>query len=260
VHNAVRYTERGTILVGCRRRGDRLRISVYDTGIGIADNEQRRIFEEFYQTGNRERDRSKGLGLGLAIVQRLATLLDAPISLRSQPQRGSVFSFELPRVEGEPEHVPDAGFTTLIRRAGDVAGSLVVIIDDEALVRTATQTLLQQWGCIVVAAASRDEALKTLASSPRAPDAILCDYRLGAGDNGALAIDALRNEFNSDIPALLLTGDTGPDSLRDIVATGLPVMHKPIDVVGLRRTLAELLRTGAQPTDDSPVANASGNA
>ncbi|MEC5384647.1 ATP-binding protein [Uliginosibacterium sp. H3] len=245
VHNAVRYTESGTILVGCRRHGDRLQLCVHDTGIGIAGHEQRRIFEEFYQTGNRERDRSKGLGLGLAIVKRLATLLEAPVTVRSQPGRGSVFAFELPRVEAEPTHVPDAGFSTMIRQAGDVAGSLVVVVDDEELVRTATQALLHQWGCIVVVAASRDEALAKLAASPRAPDAILCDYRLGAGDNGAMVIEALRNEFNSDIPALLLTGDTGPDSLRKIAATGLPVLHKPIDVIGLRRELVDLLRVRA---------------
>ncbi|HEX5125394.1 MAG TPA: ATP-binding protein [Rhodocyclaceae bacterium] len=243
VHNAVRYTERGTILVGCRRHGCNLQLAVYDNGIGIAEDEQQRIFEEFYQTGNRERDRSKGLGLGLAIVQRLASLLEAPVSVRSKPRHGSMFAFELPRVDGVVVTPPKAQslLASVSRHSSDVTGSLVVAVDDEPLVREAMHTLLKLWGCTPVVAASRSSALEALAASPRAPDAIICDYRLGDGDDGVAVIEALRNEFNSDIPALLVTGDTGPDSLRQILDTGMPVLHKPIDSDALRSALSQLL-------------------
>jgi two-component system, sensor histidine kinase len=227
VSNAIRYTEHGRVVLGCRRHQGRLRVSVYDTGIGIEPREQSLIFEEFYQAGDRVRERSKGLGLGLAIVQRLARLLTAPLTLRSQPARGSLFAFDLERAE--PVELP--AFRLKRRTPApnrDLTGRLVVVIDDEELNLDAAQTLLKQWNCSVVAATSGREALRQLASYTRPPDVLLCDFRLGDGENGVAVAEALRNEFNADIPALLITGDTNPDQIRAIAASGLAVLHKPL--------------------------------
>lgn len=238
--NAVRYTSRGGILIGCRRRGGQLRIAVHDTGPGIAPAEQRLVFEEFYQTGNPERDRSKGMGLGLAIVDRLGKLMQARVALVSTPGRGSMFAVDLPLAgRADAPAVAPAPFGSRARRS--FAGSLVAVIDDEEMILKATRQLLEQWECSVVTGVSGSKVLEQLSTSPRAPDAIVCDYRLGGGENGLAVIDALRSEFNEDIPALLVTGDTGPERLREIEASGTSVLHKPVRDQALRDALGTLL-------------------
>jgi CheY-like chemotaxis protein len=119
------------------------------------------------------------------------------------------------------------------------------VIDDEEMILNATRSLLEQWDCTVVTAVSGRKAMEQLSTSPRAPDAIVCDYRLGGGENGLAVIDSLRSEFNEDIPALLVTGDTGPDRLREIEASGLSVLHKPVADQALRDALGRLL--GVEP-------------
>ena len=226
ISNAIRYTDRGGVVVGCRPCGTGLRLCVYDTGSGIEPKDQSLVFEEFYQVGNRERDRSKGLGLGLAIVERLARLLRAPITLRSHPGRGSLFAFDL-----ESAAEPDALPTPAPRRVasgGSLAGLLVVVVDDEELILDAAQTLLLQWDCTVIAATSGASALQKLAASTRPPDVLICDYRLRDDETGVAVVEVIRNEFNADIPALLLTGDTDPGQIRKIHASGIPVLHKPL--------------------------------
>jgi signal transduction histidine kinase len=238
--NAVRYTERGRVLLGCRRRAGKLRIAVHDTGIGIAAAEQRLVFEEFYQVGNPERDRAKGMGLGLAIVERLARLMQVEVHMASQPGRGSTFAIDLPLVTGVDAPRVMAGERAPSARRS-FAGSLVAVIDDEEMILNATRSLLEQWECEVVTAVSGASAMQQLSTSTRAPDAIVCDYRLRSGENGLSVIDSLRSEFNEDIPALLITGDTGPDRLREIEASGLSILHKPVPDQMLREALGRLL-------------------
>jgi CheY-like chemotaxis protein len=226
ISNAIRYTQNGRVVVGCRRHRGALRMSVYDTGVGIDARDQALVFEEFYQVGNRERDRSKGLGLGLAIVKRLARLLDIPLTLRSRRGRGSLFAFDLQR--SAPVELPafrPRGHGGLSR---NLAGTLVVVVDDEELILDAVRTLLGQWNCDVIATPSGDEALRQLATYTRPPDVLICDYRLRDDENGVAVVTALRNEFNADIPALLITGDTNPEQIRTIAASGLAVLHKPL--------------------------------
>jgi signal transduction histidine kinase/CheY-like chemotaxis protein len=226
VANAVRYTEHGRVVVGCRRRAGALRICVHDTGIGIEPQEQSLVFEEFYQVGNRERDRSKGLGLGLAIVERLTRLLEAPLTFISRPGRGSLFAFDLQRAE--PVELPVLRLSANGARNGDLSGLLVVVVDDEELILDAAQILLKQWNCMAIAATSSDDALRQLANCTRAPDVLICDHRLRGGETGLTVTAAIRNEFNVDIPALLITGDTNPEEIRAIAASGLAVLHKPL--------------------------------
>ncbi|MEJ0035915.1 MAG: hybrid sensor histidine kinase/response regulator [Gammaproteobacteria bacterium] len=247
VSNAIRYTDHGRVVVGCRRHRGALRVSVYDTGIGIAPHEQSLVFEAFYQVGNRARDRSKGLGLGLAIVDRLARLLLTPLTLRSRPGHGSLFALDLQRAE--PVELPAFRLSGPIGARRDLSGTLVVVVDDEELVLDAVRTLLKQWNCEVIATPSGRQAVRELATSTRPPDVLICDYRLRDDENGVAVVTALRNEFNADIPAVLITGDTNPEQIRTIATSGLEVLHKPLREEELHDAICALL---ASPQAVSP--------
>jgi len=240
VANALRYTQAGGILIGCRRRGTMVRIEVWDTGVGIAPEHQQAIFQEFYQVGNPERDRTKGLGLGLSIAGRLARLLGGRIDVHSSPGHGSVFAVEVPRAtdfhEDRVASMP-RGIDEPLHNA------LVLIIDDDSLVREALTGLLQQWGCRVFTAATGEEALTRLSESGLSPDAVLCDYRLPDGEIGSDAIRALRERYGAKLPAALITGDTAPERLREARESGVPLLHKPVQPGRLRALLEHLLST-----------------
>ena len=236
VANAIRYTDRGGVLVGCRQRGAGYIIEVYDTGIGIAPDQHRAIFREFHQLGNPERDRRKGLGLGLATAERLTVAMRHSLTLRSEPGRGSVFRL---RVDGAERQA------TSSIRASAAPSSLpnlgqrrVLVIDDDETIRHAMRMLLTGWGCECRTAASLEEALDQDAA---APELILCDYRLRDGHTGAEAIASLRGRFGADIPALLVTGDTAPSRLREASASGIPLLHKPVAALALHQALVATL-------------------
>jgi signal transduction histidine kinase len=239
ISNAIRYTDQGRVVVGCRRGHLAMTVCVYDTGIGIAPHEQSLVFEAFYQVGNRARDRSKGLGLGLAIVERLARLLQMPLTLRSRPGYGSLFAFDLQRAE--PVELPAFRLSGPVASRRDLSGTLIVVVDDEELVLDAVRMLLKQWNCEVIAAPSGRQAMRELATSTRPPDVLICDYRLRDDENGVAVVTALRNEFNADIPALLITGDTNPEQIRTIAASGLEVLHKPLREEELHDAICALL-------------------
>lgn len=248
VSNAVRYTVRGKILIGCRRTPQGLRLAIYDTGPGIASDQQRAVFEEFYQVDNPGRDRAQGLGLGLAIVQRLANLLDARLTLRSEAGRGSCFAIELP-VAHDGGAAPGHRLLAPAAAGVDLTGALVVVVEDEQTILDATRALLEQWGCTVIAAVSGADAIAQASTGARVPDAIVCDYRLRGDEIGIDVIAQLRGEFNCDIPALLITGDTAPDRIQAIQASGLPVLHKPLQENVLRKALSQLLDTNSLRKD-----------
>ncbi|WP_142846872.1 PAS domain S-box protein [Telmatospirillum sp. J64-1] len=242
VANAVRYTQRGRILVGCRRRGKVLSIEVWDTGIGIENSRLDEIFEEFTQIGNPERDRSQGLGLGLAIVKRLANLMGHKIEVRSVPGRGSVFSIQVGLGETRSQANPMRGLLGQTPAVPD-AKELVVIIDDEATILKGLRLVLESWGYEVLAASSEDEALALLAGLDRRPSAILADYRLREGRTGTQAIRHIRDLFHAPIPSIIITGDTAPERLREAEASGLRILHKPIQPPELHLLLNQTLRT-----------------
>ena len=242
VANALRYSEAGGILVGCRRRGERVRIEVWDTGVGIAPEHQQAIFQEFYQVGNPERDRTKGMGLGLSIAARLARLLGGRIDLRSVPGRGSVFAVEVPRADEIRATVPDVAPTDINDR---LQGAFVLVVDDDALVCEALAGLMEQWGCTVIMAASGDQALAALTQQARRPDAVLCDYRLPADETGSDVIRRLRERVGADLPAALITGDTSPERLREARESGIPLLHKPVQPARLRALLEHLVAAPA---------------
>lgn len=246
VSNAVRYTEHGKVLVGCRRTASGLRLGVYDTGPGIALDHQRAVFNEFYQVDSPARNRAQGIGLGLAIVQRLCALLKVPLALRSELGRGSVFSLELPIARPKPARFEAPEYSSTGAR-GALEGTLIAVIDDEPLILDATALLLRQWGCTVVTATSGSEAIERLGACARVPDAIVCDHRLGGVETGVDVISALRAEYNSDIPAMLITGETSAQSMGSILDTGIPVVNKPLQDHALMDALLRLLNHEESP-------------
>ena len=234
VANAIRYTERGTVLVGCRRRRDGIALQVWDTGVGIAPAHLPHVFEEFFQIDNPERDRDKGLGLGLAIVKRTLALLGHPYTLHSVPGRGTCFSILLPVAEALPVVAPRPH---AMASAGRIAGAFIAVIDDEADTRRAMQALCHSWGAHVVTAASASQCLALLGEHLRDPDLVLCDYRLRQGHDGLAAIQQLRAHIGQAVPAVIITGDIAAADLRRVADAGLPLLHKP---VGADRLLAAI--------------------
>ena len=237
--NAVSYTETGGVVLGCRRAGSGIRIEVWDTGKGIPADRREEIFREFYQLDNPERDRRKGLGLGLAIVKRLAKLLNYPVSLRSTLGKGSMFSITVPRGSGSDYKPAEESAESA---AFDLSHALVLVVDDEAAVQEGMSALLRRWECDVLTAGSGAEMISKLVAVQRLPDLIISDYRLRGTENGIQVVEMLRSEFNVDVPALLVTGDTAPDRLRDAEASGLPILYKPLNPARLRTLIANLLR------------------
>jgi signal transduction histidine kinase len=239
VSNAVRYTERGGVVIGCRHRNGRLRIDVCDSGIGIPQDQRRNIFGEFYQLDSGEKDRRGGLGLGLAIVDRLCGLLDHPIELTSSVGRGSRFSVLIPSASAVMAQVPLDVPRALV---DSEHGKLVMVIDDNELVRDGTRGLLKSWGCLVVTAESEDAAMAKLADHVRRPDLIISDYHLAQGKAGFELIDRLRRACGAQIPAFLISGDTAPERLREASASGYYLLHKPVLPITLRSVVSQLLK------------------
>lgn len=243
--NAVRYTDSGGILIAARHRGPLLSLEVWDTGRGIPPEQQENVFQEFYQLDNPERDRSKGLGLGLAIVRRLTKLLGATLRLRSRPGRGSVFKVGVPRVLRPALTVvaPDAP----PRASPQGRTGRIVVVDDEVAVRVAMESLLTSWGHQVVCGADAAEIIAAQAADDdEPPDLLISDYRLRDNVTGVEVIDALRAHFGREIPAMLVTGDTAPDRLRDAQASGYLLLHKPVPHGRLRAAIGNLMARTAE--------------
>lgn len=222
VSNAIRYTQKGGVLVACRRHHNNADIEVWDTGIGIKQEDQKSVFREFHQLGNPERDRQKGMGLGLAIADGLARTMEHGLTLSSTPGRGSVFRLTLPLATNDAlsEKVESPLDSSILENVR------VLVIDDDEAVRLAMLHLLQAWGCLCEAAGSIDEALNLAQANP--PDLIISDYRLRDNRTGVEAISLLRSLINKSLPALLITGDTASERLREAKASGLPILHKPV--------------------------------
>ncbi|MBW8733484.1 MAG: hybrid sensor histidine kinase/response regulator [Asticcacaulis sp.] len=229
VANALRYTPDGGVVIGARRHGDTVALQVSDSGDGIADADRQRIFEEFVQIGNHERDRRKGLGLGLAIAARTAALLDTHIALDSVPGRGSRFCFSLPRAQAGV--IPAAVKAT----GNDPLGQLrLLIVDDDQAVREAMTLLLKGWGADFTLVDGIVAAQAALAAG--AFDVVISDYRLREGPAGLdflTGLDGVRGRA-------LVTGDVDPELLRRVEAAGVMLVHKPVDPARLRAMLNHL--------------------
>ena len=233
VGNALRYTEDGGVLVSARRHGGRLRVQVWDTGVGIRPGEQQRVFEEFYQVSRDAAptpDQKKGLGLGLAIVRRLAALMGAPLALSSVAGRGSVFTLELPAADA-PAPAPAALPPSKAAPALTLEGRRIVVVEDEAAVRHGLEVLLRSWGaeveCFDTAAAAAAWAVRR-DPPPAAADLLIVDWRLEGGATGADAVDALRAGLGRHVPAIVVTGSTMTAHDADAERHDFHLMVKPV--------------------------------
>jgi signal transduction histidine kinase len=240
IANAIRYTDAGEIVIQCTAVDAGITMEVRDTGIGIPEDQHERVFQEFVQIGNPERDRSKGLGLGLSIVRRLAGLLGTRVELRSVPGVGSSFRFAVPAGD------PDASIDTAEMPAlpsSVLARALIAVVDDEADVRDGMRMLLESWGCRVIAAEDSASLLAALDKGGVKPDIVVADFRLREGYTGLAAIHHIESHYGVSIPGVIITGDTAPERLSEARSSGHLLLHKPVQPANLRALLQNLLRT-----------------
>ena len=249
--NAIQYTHRGRVILSCEAQdnGSGL-ISLTDTGIGIPDDELDEVFSEYYQLSNSERNRQKGLGLGLAIVKRLCELMAIPMRIRSELGQGTVFELDVPEGDSALVEKPPTNAEPV-----SVAGRRVLVIDDEPQVLQSMKHMLEDWGCQVLLAESARNALQIIALSDELPDLIFSDYRLANNLNGVDAVAAVRESLDADIPAIIVTGDTSPERLKEVSASDLQLLHKPVSADELHRVLSQLLAAikPASQSADAPV-------
>jgi signal transduction histidine kinase len=231
ISNAMRYTRSGGVLVSTRLRKGKLRFEVWDTGMGIAPDDQARIFEEFVQLANAERDRRKGLGLGLSIVQRLAALLGHPVSLSSRLGRGTVFRIDVPMGRAPVVRVAAA---RVERSQADLGGRCILVIDDEASIVDGMSALLGSWGAEALIAGTAAEAMAQVTTRDAPPDLIIADYQLRDGEIGPEVVTAVRRHFGIEIPAILVTGSATPERLEEARDLGHHLLLKPVMPAKLR--------------------------
>jgi Na+/proline symporter/signal transduction histidine kinase/ActR/RegA family two-component response regulator len=234
VSNAIKYTPAGSVLVGCRRHGARLRIEVYDTGIGIPQGKRRAVFKEFHRLDQGARV-ARGLGLGLSIVERIARVLDCEVTLKSDAGRGSRFSVEVPRAKAL---AAKPVLQAVPRAAGRLAGTNVLCIDNERTILDGMETLLGGWGCRVLTAPDLAAALAAIEASGLEPDGLLVDYHLDGG-NGVAAIAELRRRRKRDMPAILITADRSAHVREEARAAGVHVLNKPVKPASLRALITQ---------------------
>lgn len=239
INNALRYTEKGNILVGCRRRGDKVEIQVLDTGIGIRPEYQRRIFDEHFQVRNNENAISdnKGMGLGLAIVKKLCELLNHQIKLASEINKGTCFSVVIDRSIDITERTD----YPLKTEAQYFNHKNIVIIDDDSLVLSAMEGCMTPWGCHIITAISGEDAITKLCNDNIIPNLIISDYSLSDSETGIDAINNIRKEFTQQIPAFLMSGNTDKDKIDESQAAGLTLLSKPIQPMIIRSLVAQYL-------------------
>lgn len=260
ISNALKYCSRGKILIGCRRRGERLRIEIWDTGIGIPEEQLKAVFEEFHQIDNPARERARGLGLGLSIVKRLGDLLGHTIDLRSRPGKGSAFSIEVPCAAPETSRAPQIGSQSPAVRI--VEGQSILIIEDDPAIREVLQLLFESNGYRVAVAADGKSALRLVASGAARPNIVVADYNLPNGLSGLEVAARLREAVNSALPVLIVTGDISTKTLRSIADAHCVQLNKPIKAGELtdlvRMHLAALRPNPERPPKQEPAKLGSG--
>jgi two-component system CheB/CheR fusion protein len=250
--NALKYTKRGKVLLGCRRHSEMLRIEVCDTGVGIAEQHLEAIFDEYHQLDNPARERSRGLGLGLSIVQRLATLLGHPVQVRSRPGKGSIFSIDvmLPAAElSQAEDLFDVASGPRID-GGQHIGAILIVEDDREL-RELLEVVLSDENHRPAAVPDGPAALELVVHGGFQPDLILADYNLPNGMDGLLVAARIRETLHRRIPVVVLTGDISTDALRRIASRDCVQLNKPVKTTDVLQAIQRLLSI-AQPALHPP--------
>jgi len=239
VGNAIRYTDVGRVLIGCRRYGTKLRISVLDTGCGIDPQFHETIFDEFFRVTDEQRERQHSLGLGLNIAKRLAEIIKHPINVASTLGKGSTFSIDVPIGNilhsnlGEPEISERIG--------GEFVGLSCLILEDDIHLRDALSALLDRWGITVLTIDSFEDVEAAVRSLKEQPDIIISDYRLRGGVQGTDVVGRINDLLEKPCPAIVVTADTSPPLIESIRAQGYPVLIKPVSPPGLRIVMHNIL-------------------
>ena len=238
--NAIRYTEAGSVMMGCRRRGNKVSIEVWDMGCGISEDQMPNIFEDFYQIENKERDRSKGLGLGLALAKRLSLSLNHTIECKSTLGSGSCFSVLVEIGEVKNSEVQLEAISNIM----DLTGARILLVEDDIDVLKASIQLMESWGCIVDAGRDLDE-IKNIIRSPGylLPNIIVADNRLPGDASGVDVVKLVQQELESLIPSIIITGDVERSHIQSIKEKGLPVLLKPIQPAKFRAILSHLINS-----------------
>ena len=237
--NAIRYTNKGSVLIGCRKRGEKVVIEVWDTGCGISDDQMTLIYEDFYQIENKERDRGKGLGLGLALAKRLAESLEHSINSKSTLGAGSCFSVTVDIAENNTENNQEESFMNIM----NLSGTNILLVEDDLDVLKATKQLLESWGCKVKTARNKDEVMNFIKENPYDnPDIILADNRLPGDASGIDITYLIQEKLQASIPCVIMTGDVERNHVQSIIDQGFPVLLKPIQPAKFRAMLSHLIK------------------
>ncbi|MBT4492675.1 MAG: response regulator, partial [Gammaproteobacteria bacterium] len=241
ISNAIKYTNEGKVLIGCRRQHDKICIQIWDTGMGISSNDVEAIFEEFTRTNTTN---VTGSGLGLSIARGFSQILGHDLKVSSSPGKGSCFSVTLDRVTAATmASVQQPVKATM--ELDELEDLTVVFIDDDPTVRSAMRDLLTDWGCRVSAVAGRVEAMATIEELDCPPDLILCDYHLH-GESGLDVLTALHSTIGYTVPGIIITADKNlvTTSLSGLAST--EILYKPVDATVLRHTIVNLLASYAE--------------
>ena len=241
--NAIKYTQAGTVLMGARRRGDTVEVQVLDTGIGIPESQMEKIFDDFYQVGNRARNREHGLGIGLGIVKRLSDAMDWKIETQSTLRRGSCFGIVIPLSLNE---VPASSVQPPLAEPA-AADRAVLIVDDDVLIRDSVGRMVSGWGFETRLCGSGDEALAFLGSDGSAKQwHVLLDYRLDSDRTGIEIADEIARQFPGRSTVTLMTGEISPKVEQLVRERGLGLLRKPVRPIRLRATLSSAFTMGEQ--------------
>jgi two-component system CheB/CheR fusion protein len=245
--NALKYTKRGRVLLGCRRRNGNLSIEVWDTGVGIPEAQLDDIFEEYHQLGNSARDRSLGLGLGLSIVRRLGRLLDHPVKVRSQLGKGSVFSIEVKESRAGMPARTDRACNNQGKNHRAVRAETILVVEDDPEVRDLLEVSLSAEGHQVVTANDGVEVLDLLDRGALQPGLVISDFNLPNGMDGLGVASRLRDRLRRSVPVIILTGDISTKTLRDIAVQKCEHLNKPASLKELVAAIERVVPTAAFP-------------
>jgi Na+/proline symporter/CheY-like chemotaxis protein len=237
--NSMRYTRRGRVLLGCRRRGDALSIEVWDSGRGIPEEKQKEIFEEFRRLDDYDDGQERGLGLGLAIADRIARILGHPLSVRSWPGRGSVFAISVPLGDRSAVSLPRPAAVDLAENR--LAGRRVLCIENEPAVLAGIEALLRSWGCQAVAVRDRESAMSWVRKGGAVPDIVLVDYHLGRGESGLDLAEEIQGLWGSRLPSIVITADHTQGAQSAASARGCHILRKPVKPAALRAVMNSVL-------------------
>ncbi|MGB0467409.1 MAG: NahK/ErcS family hybrid sensor histidine kinase/response regulator [Pontibacterium sp.] len=242
--NAVRYTDKGKILLGCRRQKDSLLVQVWDSGEGIPEAKQQEVFQEFKRLNHTHSGQDKGLGLGLAIVDKISRVLGHRVDLRSWEGKGSVFSVEVPYGKPLPFEGAFHG-PNLPQRLEHLQGATVWVIDNDQAICQGMETLLSGWGCQVITALSLPHLMDQVDPATSPVDLIVADYHLDNGENGVNAVSAVRAMMTRAVPVLMITANYNKELKQEIRELGYMLMNKPVKPLKLKTTLIHMLEVGA---------------